>query len=276
MQETSRGHLSRNRNIGFVPTMGALHEGHLSLVKRAIDENDVSVVSIFVNPLQFGPAEDFDRYPRDIEGDSEKLRALGVHILFMPDAKGVYPKGFSTAVSVGSLSEKLCGLFRPGHFDGVATVVCKLFNMVKPTRAYFGQKDYQQTVVIQRMIDDLNMDIEMVVCPTVREDDGLARSSRNRYLTAQERQAARVLFRALREGSEMLRTGLSTPAEVAQRMKDELGSEPLVSEIQYAGVYAPDTLEELVTAGQRSLLAVAVRIGAIRLIDNMIVESARR
>jgi pantoate--beta-alanine ligase len=276
MQETSRAHLSRSRSIGFVPTMGALHEGHLSLVRRARDENDIVVVSIFVNPLQFGPAEDFDRYPRDIEGDSEKLRVQGAHILFMPDAKAVYPDRFSTSVSVGKLSEKLCGIFRPGHFDGVATVVCKLFNMVKPTRAYFGQKDFQQTVVIQRMIEDLNMDVEICVCPTVREEDGLARSSRNRYLSAQEREAATVLFRVLKAGSEMLRTGTSGPVEVAQRMHDALRAEPLVSEIQYAGVYDPDTFEELLTARQRSLLAAAVTIGSTRLIDNMVVESARR
>lgn len=276
MQQTSTAHLSRRKSIGFVPTMGALHEGHLSLAKRALDDNDVVVVSIFVNPLQFGPAEDFDKYPRDIEGDGEKLKSQGAHILFMPDARAVYQQGFATTVSVRGLSEKLCGIFRPGHFDGVATVVCKLLNMVKPTRVYFGQKDYQQTAVIQRMLDDLNMDTEMVVCPTAREDDGLARSSRNRYLTAQQRQAATVLFRALDTGAEMLRSGVSTPLEATKRMNEMLREEPLVSEIQYAGVYNPDTLDEIRTSGKRALLAAAVKIGSTRLIDNVLIESFQR
>ncbi|MBA3061032.1 MAG: pantoate--beta-alanine ligase, partial [Nitrospirae bacterium] len=192
MHDTSKGHLLHGRSIGFVPTMGALHEGHLSLVKRSKEENDITVVSIFVNPLQFGQSEDFDKYPRDIEGDAEKLRKEEVDILFVPDKSLLYPEGFLTQVDIGKLSEKLCGAFRPGHFRGVATIVAKLFNIVSSTRAYFGQKDFQQAVIITKMAKDLNMGIDVVVCPTVREHDGLAMSSRNLHLSEEERKAAAV------------------------------------------------------------------------------------
>src|SRR5208337_1498749 len=197
MQETSKRHLCSGKTIGCVPTMGALHEGHLNLVKRAKSENDIVVVSIFVNPLQFGSGEDFGRYPRDLENDMEKLRASDTDILFVPEGKSLYPDGFASHLTVEGISGRLCGAFRPGHFTGVVTVVCKLFNIVKPTRAYFGQKDFQQTVVINRLVEDLNMDIEVVTCPTVRESDGLAMSSRNAYLSAGERAAATVLYKAL-------------------------------------------------------------------------------
>lgn len=272
MNETSRRYLLRGKTIGFVPTMGALHEGHLSLVKRAKSENDITVVSIFVNPTQFGPNEDFDKYPRDMEGDMEKLKKEGVDILFMPDTDAMYHKGFSTYITVKGLSDKLCGAFRPGHFTGVATVVCKLFNIVIPTRAYFGQKDFQQTVVIKRMIEDLDMNIEMVICPTVREDNGLAMSSRNAYLGEEERKAAAIIYRTLLCASQAIRSGNCRPQDIKKHMNDMLKSEPLISEIQYAGVYDTNTLDELNEFKKQSLLAVAVKIGSTRLIDNMLVE----
>lgn len=272
MQETSKGHLLKSRTIGFVPTMGALHEGHLSLVRRAKDENDIIVSSVFVNPIQFGPGEDFERYPRDIEHDMEKLEKAGANILFMPDIKAIYPEGFSTNVNVSAISGRLCGAFRPGHFTGVATVVCKLFNIVKPARAYFGHKDFQQTVIINRMVKDLNMDVEVVVCPTVREDDGLAMSSRNAYLGPEERRAAAVIFRTLRSVAHLIKSGSINAADIRAGMREMLSSEPLMSEIQYAGVYDMDTLEDLSEYKKENLLAIAVKIGKTRLIDNLVVE----
>ena len=272
MKETSKRHLLRGKTIGFVPTMGALHEGHLSLVKRAKSENDIVVVSIFVNPTQFGPSEDFDRYPRDMEGDMEKLKREGVDILFMPDARSMYSDRFSTYITVKDLSDKLCGAFRHGHFAGVATVVCKLFNIVMPTRAYFGQKDFQQTVIIKRMTEDLNMDVEMVICPTVRESDGLAMSSRNGYLSPEERRAATVIYRDILSASDLIKSGKSNPVDVKKQMHDMLKSEPLISEIQYAGVYNAETLDELNEFKKQNLLAIAVKIGNTRLIDNMLAE----
>jgi pantoate--beta-alanine ligase len=252
--------------------MGALHAGHLSLVKRARDENDIAVVSIFVNPIQFGREEDFEKYPRDVDGDMDKLREAGVDILFMPDATSVYPDGFSTHISVEPLSSRLCGLFRPGHFTGVSTVVCKLFNMVAPTRSYFGQKDFQQTVVIKRMIMDLNLGVEAVVCPTVRESDGLAMSSRNEYLSPDERNAAAVIYRTLMAASEMIKSNGASPETVRNEMTAMLRSEPLITEIQYAGVYDAASLEDLAEFGDDNLLAIAVKLGGTRLIDNVLVE----
>lgn len=272
MKETSKRHLHNGRTIGFVPTMGALHEGHLSLVRRAKSENDIVVVSIFINPMQFAPNEDFEKYPRDIENDMEKLIKEGVHILFMPDANLMYPEGFSSHIIVRNLSYKLCGAFRPGHFIGVATVVCKLFNIVKPTTAYFGQKDFQQAVIIKRMTEDLNMDVDLVICPTVRESDGLAMSSRNVYLSHEERIAASVIYRTLLSASQTIKSGVSNPIEVSKYMHDMLMSEPFISEIQYAGVYDINTFEELNEFKKQNLLAVAVKIGNTRLIDNVIVE----
>jgi len=272
MQDTSKGHLLHSRTIGFVPTMGALHEGHLSLVRMARAENDITVVSIYVNPKQFGPSEDFLRYPRDIEGDSEKLKKEGVDILFLPDDPFMYPEGFSTCLKVEGLSDRLCGAFRPGHFSGVATIVAKLFNIVKPTRAYFGQKDFQQTVIIKRLVRDLNMDIDIVVCPTVREDDGLAMSSRNMYLAPEERAAARIIYRSLVEASEAIKSGIIEVERLKGLMKDMLASEPLISEIQYCSAYDPETLDELRQIQGETLLAIALKIGSTRLIDNMLVN----
>jgi len=272
MQATSMGLLREGKTIGFVPTMGALHEGHLSLLRAAKKDNDIVVVSIFVNPLQFGPGEDFERYPRDLEGDSEKLRKEGVDILFFPDMREMYPSDFRTYVEVEGLSEKLCGAFRPGHFRGVATVVTKLFNIVKPSRAYFGAKDYQQTVIIKRLVNDLNMDIEVIVCPTVREPDGLAMSSRNLYLNPEERRAALVIYRTLQEVAGLIKKGEKNPEVLKMHALKALGSEPLVSSIDYAGIYDPESLEEVSEIKGRVLIAIALRIGQTRLIDNIMVE----
>lgn len=275
MQDTSKGHLLHSRSIGFVPTMGALHEGHLSLVRRARQENDITVVSIFVNPLQFGPLEDFERYPRDIEGDTAKLREEGIDILFLPDTSLMYPEGFSTYIEVEKISEKLCGAFRPGHFRGVVTVVTKLLNIVKPTRAYFGQKDYQQAVIIKRLVKDLNMDVDIVVCPTIREHDGLAMSSRNIYLNKTQREAAIVIYRCLTEVSDLIKSGIRDGIYIRGLMNERLLKEPALSGIDYAGVYAPETLDELLEIKGDALLAVAVKIGDTRLIDNMLVTTTK-
>lgn len=272
MQETSKGHILHSRTIGFVPTMGALHEGHLSLVRVAKQENDITVVSIFVNPLQFGPSEDYHQYPRDIEGDMEKLKREGVDILFLPDNNHMYPEGFCTTVEVSNLSDKLCGLFRPGHFRGVATVVLKLLNIVNPTRAYFGQKDYQQTLIIKRMVKDLDINTDIVVCPTIREADGIAMSSRNQYLNEREKTAASVLYRALQKGYEAIRSGIINIKEIEKTMRDVINSESLVSEIQYLSVFDPEDLEELDIVKKRVLIAGAIKIGHTRLIDNILVD----
>jgi pantoate--beta-alanine ligase len=272
MKEISKRLRTQGKSIGLVPTMGSLHDGHMFLVKRAKMDNDIVAVSIFVNPAQFGQNEDLDKYPRDMDSDMEKLAAAGVDILLAPEVSSIYPDSYATYVEVRGISDKLCGAFRPGHFTGVATVVNKLLNIVIPTRAYFGLKDFQQARVIEKMISDLNMNVEFVGCATVRESDGLAMSSRNRYLAADERSAATIIYRTLNAAAGMVRAG-APPAEVRGVMNDSLKSEPLVSEIQYAGVYDPDTLEDRVSAGKKSLLAVALRLGKTRLIDNIIVEA---
>lgn len=257
------------RTVGFVPTMGALHEGHLSLVRMCREENDIVVASVYVNPTQFGPAEDLSQYPRDLEGDREKLKKEKVDILFLPDDSVMYPKGFSTFIEVGSLSERLCGAYRPGHFRGVATVVAKLFNIVSPVRAYFGQKDFQQTLVIKKMVRDLNSAVDVVICPTIRESDGLAMSSRNAYLRPEERKAASVIYRSLVKGAEAVKSGIIEVRILKKIMLDVLEAEPLVSEIQYCSAYDPESLDEREQIGGEALLAVALKIGATRLIDNM-------
>lgn len=276
MQRKSKELLMEKKTIGFVPTMGALHEGHLSLVRRSRQENDINVVSIFVNPIQFGPSEDFERYPRDIEGDTEKLQKEEVDILFMPDVHLMYPEGFSTYVDVSGISEKLCGQFRPGHFRGVATVVLKLFNIVRPKKAYFGMKDFQQTVIVKQLVKDLNMDIDIVVCPTIREKDGLAMSSRNLYLDKAEREASTVIYRCLVEASDLIKSGITDGNYIKKIMYDRLMKEPAVSKIDYAGVYDPVSLDELSEIKTSALLAIALRIGNTRLIDNMLLSLQSR
>ncbi len=274
MQDVTGTHRLHGRTVGFVPTMGALHEGHLSLVKMCREENDVVAVSIYVNPTQFGPGEDLSQYPRDLEGDGEKLRKEKVDILFLPDDSLMYPGGFSTFVEVETLSGKLCGVYRPGHFRGVATVVAKLFNIVNPARAYFGQKDFQQTLVIRRMVRDLNIAVDIVTCPTAREADGLAMSSRNAYLGAEERKAASVIYRSLVKAAERLKSGIIEVRALKTVMRDTLSAESLISEIQYCSAYDPESLDEMERVTTEALLAVAVKIGGTRLIDNILVNRA--
>lgn len=271
MQDVSRTYRRQGKSVGFVPTMGALHDGHMSLVRMARGENDIVVVSIYVNPRQFGTGEDYSTYPRDLEADTAKLEREKADILFLPDDVLMYPEGFSTRVEVGELSDKLCGAFRPGHFSGVATVVTKLFNIVGPVRAYFGQKDFQQAAIIKRMVKDFDVGIDVAVCPTVRETDGLAMSSRNRYLSGEERVAARVLYRCLSEASGAVESGIIDVQELKGLMLERLTSEPLVSEVQYCSAYDPERLNELDQVNAGALLAVAVMIGKTRLIDNMLV-----
>ena len=266
--------IMRGRRVGLVPTMGALHEGHMSLVRNSTMECDITLVSIFVNPTQFAPDEDMDKYPSDPDGDISKLREAGVDILFMPTSDTMYGKGHESFVDVGPIAAKLCGAFRPTHFRGVATIAAKLFNIVSPTRAYFGQKDYQQCQVLMNMVRDLNIPVDIVVCPTVREPDGLAMSSRNAYLSPIERKAAPILYKALSEASELLRQGGATPKDAKKKMEEMLGAEPHVSEVQYIGCYDPETLDWLEEFKARALLAGAIIIGSTtttRLIDNVLV-----
>jgi pantoate--beta-alanine ligase len=272
MQALSRNIRDEHKTIGFVPTMGALHEGHMSLMKRSGNENDVSIVSIFVNPKQFGPNEDFRQYPRNIEGDLTKLSSIKVDIVFFPDDKEMYPDDFSTSVNIGSVGEVLCGASRPGHFNGVATVVVKLCNIVMPHNIYLGQKDFQQTAVIKKLIKELNFDINVIVCPTVREHDGLAMSSRNIYLNHEERKAAAVLYRALKLGEELISSkGLVDALYVKNEMKNLINSGP-VSNIDYVEIVTTEHLEEVEKIKSPVAICIAVRIGRTRLIDNIIVD----
>ncbi len=255
--------------VGFVPTMGYLHEGHLSLVRRARAENDVVIVSIFVNPTQFGPNEDLDAYPRDLARDLALLSQEGVDIVFTPQAEALYPPGYQTWVALDHLPTKLEGAQRPGHFRGVTTIVTKLFNLTQPHRAYFGQKDAQQALIIRRLVRDLNFDLEVIICPTVREPHGLAMSSRNEYLTAEERERAAVLYRALRRAQAAYDAGERHAEVLRQRMKETLAAEPL-ARVEYVSVADLNTLEEIpdIITGP-ALASLAVRIGKARLIDNV-------
>jgi pantoate--beta-alanine ligase len=249
--------------------MGFLHEGHLTLVRQARIENSSVVVSIFVNPIQFGPQEDFRQYPRDPERDLALLEKEKTDIVFMPSTAEMYPPQFSSWVEVSKVTERLEGASRPGHFRGVATVVAKLFNIVQPTGAYFGQKDAQQLVVIKRMVADLNMNLEIVAVPTVREPDGLAMSSRNIYLNPEERQAATVLYRALNLAQQLYSQGETDAERLRQEMTDLIQKEPLAN-IDYISIADPETLEELNEVNIPTLVSLAVRIGKTRLIDNMV------
>jgi pantoate--beta-alanine ligase len=253
--------------VGFVPTMGYLHRGHLALVQRARTENPAVVVSIYVNPPQFGPREDLASYPRDLDRDLELLQREGTDIVFAPSDDEMYPPEFSSWIDVEKVTERLEGASRPGHFRGVATIVAKLFNIVQPTRAYFGQKDAQQVTVIKRMVADLNMGLEIVVVPTVRESDGLAMSSRNVYLGPEERRAATVLFKALTLARELGRRGERDADEIRRQMTSLIEKEPL-ARIDYVSVADAGTLEELRSVDRPALASLAVRIGKTRLIDN--------
>ncbi|MHC1578959.1 MAG: pantoate--beta-alanine ligase [Dehalococcoidia bacterium] len=257
--------------VGFVPTMGYLHKGHLTLVKQAREENSVVVVSIYVNPAQFGPREDLGSYPRDLNRDLELLNGEGTDIVFVPSDDEMYPPKFSSWVDVEKVTARLEGASRPGHFRGVATVVTKLFNIVQPTRAYFGQKDAQQVVVIKRMVADLDMPLEIVVVPTVRESDGLAMSSRNVYLNQKEREAATILFKALRLAQQLWESGEKDAAKIRRQMTTLIQREPL-AQIDYVTIVDTETLEELNLIDRAALASLAVKIGRTRLIDNMPLE----
>ena len=256
-------------SVGFVPTMGYLHRGHLSLVRRAREENATIVVSIYVNPTQFGPHDDLDAYPRDISRDLQLLEKEGTDVVFLPAGDEMYPPGYSTWVDVEKVTERLEGRARPGHFRGVTTVVAKLFNIVQPTRAYFGQKDAQQAVVIRRMVIDLNMDMDIIVMPTVREEDGLAMSSRNIYLNARERQAAPVLNNSLMLAKKLWQNGEKDAGRIRQSMTKLIGREPL-AHLDYVSIADAGTLEELQHIDRPALVSLAVRIGKARLIDNVV------
>lgn len=269
--EVRRARVERQGLSGLVPTMGYLHEGHLSLCRRARSECQQVAASIFVNPRQFGPNEDFARYPRDLPRDLRMLEHAGVDLVFAPGLDEMYPPGWQTSVTVGEVARVLEGAARPGHFQGVAAAVAKLFNIFQPARAYFGQKDAQQVVVIRRMTRDLDFPVEIVTCPTVREPDGLAMSSRNSYLTAEQRQAAAVLFRALNAAEAAWITGERRGDALRNVMRRVLASEPL-AQPEYVSAADPDSLTELDAVRRRVLLSMAVRFGATRLIDNLLLE----
>lgn len=272
MQAWSRKAGSEAGSIGFVPTMGALHEGHLSLIECSTKDNDMTVVSIFVNPSQFGPNEDFNKYPRDTEKDLQKLSSHQVDAVFLPKNEEMYPDCFSSYINIGSPGEILCGASRPGHFNGVVTVVAKLFNIVLPDRAYFGQKDFQQTVVIRKVVRELNFDIDIIVCPIVRESDGLAMSSRNVYLDEKERKAATVLYESLKLGQKLIASGsMAESSSVKNEMSRMITSEPLAA-IDYVTIVDIHTLEEVTTIKLPVAICIAAKIGNTRLIDNLIVD----
>ena len=257
--------------VGFVPTMGYLHEGHKSLMQAARKNNDRVVVSVFVNPMQFGPNEDLESYPRDFEKDSALCESVGVDLIFHPEPEEMYADGFCSYVDMNGLTTELCGKSRPIHFRGVQTVVLKLFNIVKPDRAYFGQKDAQQLAVIKRMVKDLNVDTEIVGCPIVREADGLAKSSRNTYLNPDERKAALILSRSLKLGRELIENGETDSKAVIKAITDSINTEPL-AKIDYVDVVDFDTITPVDKIGKSVLVAIAVYIGKTRLIDNFIIE----
>jgi pantoate--beta-alanine ligase len=258
-----------SRSIGFVPTMGALHEGHLALTRAARERCDAVVASIFVNPTQFGPNEDFGKYPRTVEADCALLEREGVDLVFLPGVEEMYPAGATTFVEVGGVSDRLDGASRPGHFRGVATVVAKLFHIVAPDRAFFGQKDAAQVAVLRRMVRDLNFDLELVVCPTVREADGLAMSSRNRYLSPEERRQALVLSRALRAVEARYAAGERHAGRLLELGRATVAEETAVRQ-DYFRVVDPEDLIELEDVDGRALVAVAAYVGATRLIDNVV------
>jgi pantoate--beta-alanine ligase len=258
--------------FGLVPTMGALHAGHLSLVDQARADNLTVAVSIFVNPTQFGDQKDIQGYPRDMEGDLEMLRRHGVGLVYAPTVDEVYPEGFDTWVDVGPLAEKLEGLHRPGHFRGVATVVSKLFHLMQPDRVYFGQKDGQQVVVVQKLARDLDMGVEVVVMPTIREPDGLAMSSRNVQLSAEQRRAAPVVHKALRQAYLLWTDGERSGDVLREAAREILQAEAIVDTIDYVSVAGFSTLDELDQVDGRAMVSVAVNMGAVRLIDNIVLE----
>jgi len=261
----------KGKTIGLVPTMGALHAGHMLLIERAVKKTDYLVVSIFVNPTQFGPGEDFDKYPRPFEADLEKCRKWGVELVFAPKPYRMYPRENLTWVNVERLTEPLCGKFRPGHFRAVTTVCAKLFNIVQPDIAFFGQKDAQQAVVIKRMVEDLNLPLEIDICPTVREPDGLAVSSRNKYLSTQQRKDAVYLYKSLQRAGEMLEAGEKNTRKIISEMQNILSRVPFL-EVQYINLVDAQTLEEPEQLKGEILVAIAAKLGPARLIDNILID----
>jgi pantoate--beta-alanine ligase len=273
MQRRAEDWRKSGKTIAFIPTMGFLHEGHLSLMREGRSRCDIVVVSIFVNPIQFGPNEDLDRYPRDFEGDEAKCRSVGVDAIYYPSATEMYPEGYQTYVTAEEVSKGLCGTSRPTHFRGVATVCAKLFNAVKPHVAIFGQKDYQQLQLIRRMVKDLDMDIEIVGMPTFRETDGLAMSSRNKYLNAEERKRAPVLYHSLKMALKVFDDGEKDPQKLEILVRKELkAAEPC--EIDYVEACDAETLAQINRIERPAVIAIAVKIGTTRLIDNIVLREA--
>ena len=272
MREFVQQAQKQGQSIGLVPTMGSLHVGHLTLIKRARQACDIVVVSIFVNPTQFGPHEDFSTYPRDLASDSEKAASVGVQVIFHPHAQEMYPEGYASFVEVEGITQELCGMSRPGHFRGVATVVNKLFNIVQPAKAFFGQKDAQQVLVLGRMVADLNMNVTLEVVSIVRESDGLAMSSRNAFLSTIERHAGLVLSRSLKLAEKLVAQGENNAQKIRSHVMTEIQAESLV-ECEYVEVYNYPTLKKSPVLEGKVLLALAVRIGKTRLIDNIILEA---
>ncbi|MDD5327140.1 MAG: pantoate--beta-alanine ligase [Phycisphaerae bacterium] len=265
----------KGKKIGFVPTMGALHIGHISLIKKAKLKTDFVVISIFVNPTQFGPGEDFEKYPRPLKADLEICKKAGVDVVFAPTAKQMYPRENITWVNVEKLTEQLFGRSRPGHFRGVTTVCAKLFNIVAPDLAFFGQKDAQQAIVIKRMVADLNMPLKIVVCPTVRQPDGLAVSSRNQYLAAQQKKDAALIYKSLQKCRQMIKDGISNSKTIISRMRKVLQQAPSIK-IEYISLVDAETLRELDKITGKVLTAVVVKIGSTRLIDNILIDTEKK
>ncbi|MFB0519457.1 MAG: pantoate--beta-alanine ligase [Acidobacteriota bacterium] len=271
MKRVCREEAQAGKTIGLVPTMGYWHEGHLSLIRAARKRCQVVVVSVFVNPMQFGPQEDYRQYPRDLSRDIRLAKAEGVDYLFYPSVEEMYPQGFKTEAEVRELSDTLCGKSRPGHFKGVATVVLKLFNIVRPDAAFFGQKDAQQALIIKRMIDDLNLDVELVILPIVREEDGLAMSSRNLYLNSQERRAAAILYKSLQKARELVLGGERRASVIISHIQQIIEQEPL-ARVDYISLTDAENLREVDIIEDKVLIALAVFIGKTRLIDNLLLD----
>lgn len=271
LKEKIKNTKETGKTIGFVPTMGYLHQGHLSLIKAARKECDFVVVSIYVNPIQFGAGEDFEEYPRDLTRDAQLSQEVGVDLIFAPSDRAMYPGGYATFVEVKRLTEGLCGKNRPGHFKGVTTVVTKLFNLVEPHKSYFGQKDAQQALVLKKMVEDLNMNMELKIMPTLREPDGLAMSSRNSYLSPEEREAGQALFKSLSRAEKMIFQGIRESKEIIFHMREILQKEDLL-DIEYIEIVDTKNLERIGKLQGEVLIALAARVGKTRLIDNIMVE----
>lgn len=274
MRQFSENIRTQGKRIAFVPTMGFLHEGHLSLIDYGRKNAHVLIISVFVNPTQFGEGEDLQQYPRDLGRDCKLARKAGVDVVFVPEVSEMYPKDFQTYVTVESLSQLLCGAFRPGYFRGVTTVVAKLFNIIKPHIAIFGKKDFQQWVIIRKMVEDLKFDIEVIGLPTVREHDGLAMSSRNSYLTKKERTSALSLYQSLNMAETMVASGEKDASQIVCKIKDFILSKPY-TKIEYVKICSPDTLKDIETLEDKALLAMAVKVGRARLVDNALLEVAK-